>query len=154
MKTGRPGYYIPSPATVLHDVKKVFVRCQERIAKMLQVSPCSLLDIRSDHHIPLLRSMMELSVMKPMLGPHRTIRHTLLSQLPSCQTASSTRCCMILLRLKNCTRELTLLLHLPKYLTTLGYQIRSINYPMNCEASYSPSLRSSASHVIMHRIMM
>lgn len=37
MKTGRPGYYIPSPQTVSHDVKQVFVRCWQRIAKMLQV---------------------------------------------------------------------------------------------------------------------
>jgi hypothetical protein len=38
MKTGRPEYYIPSPETVSRDVKKVFVCCRERIAKMLQVS--------------------------------------------------------------------------------------------------------------------
>ena len=37
MKTGRPDYYIPSPSTVSHDVKRVFVRCCERIAEMLQV---------------------------------------------------------------------------------------------------------------------
>jgi hypothetical protein len=36
MKTGRPEYYIPSPVTVLRDVKKVFVNAQKRIAKMLQ----------------------------------------------------------------------------------------------------------------------
>lgn len=36
MKTGRPTHYIPSPATVSRDVKNVFVRCRERIAKMLQ----------------------------------------------------------------------------------------------------------------------
>jgi hypothetical protein len=36
MKTGRPDYYIPSPETVSRDVKKVFVRCRQRIAKMLQ----------------------------------------------------------------------------------------------------------------------
>jgi hypothetical protein len=38
MKTGRPGYYIPSPGTVSRDVKQVFVKCRQRIAKMLQVS--------------------------------------------------------------------------------------------------------------------
>ena len=38
MKTGRPGYYIPSPATVSRNVKNVFVQCRQRIAKMLQVS--------------------------------------------------------------------------------------------------------------------
>ena len=37
MKTGRPGYHIPSPPTVSCDVKKVFVRVRKRIAKMLQV---------------------------------------------------------------------------------------------------------------------
>jgi hypothetical protein len=38
MKTGRPEYAIPSPATVSRDVKKVFVEVRKRIAKMLQVS--------------------------------------------------------------------------------------------------------------------
>ena len=37
MKTGRPGYYIPSPETVSRDTKKVFARCRKRIAKILQV---------------------------------------------------------------------------------------------------------------------
>ncbi|KAF8121861.1 hypothetical protein EV363DRAFT_1146113, partial [Boletus edulis] len=36
MKTGRPEYYLPSPATVSHDVKLVFVRTRQRIAKMLR----------------------------------------------------------------------------------------------------------------------
>jgi hypothetical protein len=43
MKTGRPDYYIPSPETVSRDVKKVFVRCRQRIAKILQVSPANYL---------------------------------------------------------------------------------------------------------------
>lgn len=38
MKTGRPGQYVPSPSTVSRDVKRVFVRCRSRIARMLQVS--------------------------------------------------------------------------------------------------------------------
>jgi hypothetical protein len=38
MKTGRPEYYIPSSETVSRDVKTVFVRSRQRIAKMLQVS--------------------------------------------------------------------------------------------------------------------
>jgi hypothetical protein len=38
MKTGRPGYYIPSPSTVSRDVQMVFVRTRQRIARMLQVS--------------------------------------------------------------------------------------------------------------------
>lgn len=38
MKTGRPGYFIPSPSTVARDMKAVFVRARSRIAKMLQVS--------------------------------------------------------------------------------------------------------------------
>ena len=39
MKTGRPGYHIPSPETVSRDVKMVFVNVRKRIAKMLQVVP-------------------------------------------------------------------------------------------------------------------
>ena len=38
MKTGRPNYYIPSPSTISRDVKRVFVKCQERIVKMLKAS--------------------------------------------------------------------------------------------------------------------
>ncbi|KIL54599.1 hypothetical protein M378DRAFT_92236, partial [Amanita muscaria Koide BX008] len=41
MKTGRPGYYIPSPSQVSRDVKLVFARSRQRIAKMLQVSEVS-----------------------------------------------------------------------------------------------------------------
>jgi hypothetical protein len=37
MKTGRPGYQIPSPVTVSRDVKQVFLRVRNRIAKILQV---------------------------------------------------------------------------------------------------------------------
>jgi hypothetical protein len=37
MKTGRPEYHIPSAETVSRDVKRVFVRVRQRIAKMLQV---------------------------------------------------------------------------------------------------------------------
>ena len=38
MKTGRPQYYIPAPTTVSRDVKTVFARTRERLAKLLQVS--------------------------------------------------------------------------------------------------------------------
>lgn len=37
MKTGRPEYYIPSRVTVARDVKFVFKKARERIAKLLQV---------------------------------------------------------------------------------------------------------------------
>jgi hypothetical protein len=37
MKTGRPNYYLPSGSTVACDVKTVFARTRQRIAKMLQV---------------------------------------------------------------------------------------------------------------------
>ncbi|TDL29001.1 hypothetical protein BD410DRAFT_695207, partial [Rickenella mellea] len=42
MKTGRPGYYIPSAKTVSRDVKEVFVKARQRIAKMLQEHDGSL----------------------------------------------------------------------------------------------------------------
>ena len=37
MKTGRPGYNIPSASTVSCDVKQVFLKVQVRVAKILQV---------------------------------------------------------------------------------------------------------------------
>ncbi|KAL4264915.1 Zinc finger BED domain-containing [Pleurotus pulmonarius] len=36
MKTGRPGYYLPSPTTVSRDVKMVFSKARNRIVKMLK----------------------------------------------------------------------------------------------------------------------
>jgi outer membrane protein W len=38
MNTGCPDYYIPSQYTVARDVKQVFKKTRNRIAKMLQVS--------------------------------------------------------------------------------------------------------------------
>jgi len=37
MKTGHPGYHIPSAETVSRDVRQVFVQARKRIAKMLKV---------------------------------------------------------------------------------------------------------------------
>ena len=37
MKTGCPGYRIPSAETVSRDVRQVFVQVRKRIAKMLKV---------------------------------------------------------------------------------------------------------------------
>ena len=37
MKTGRPGYYIPSKTTVSRDVKNIFIKSSQHIARMLQV---------------------------------------------------------------------------------------------------------------------
>jgi hypothetical protein len=48
MKTGRPGYQVPSPETVSCDVKKVFVRVRKRIAKMLQVGVSVLFSLAYD----------------------------------------------------------------------------------------------------------
>ncbi|KAG0704063.1 hypothetical protein DFH29DRAFT_802380, partial [Suillus ampliporus] len=42
MKTGRLEYYIPSPSTVSRDVRQVFVRTHERIAKMTKEYPGKL----------------------------------------------------------------------------------------------------------------
>ena len=50
MKTTCPGYYVLSPATVSCNVKKVFVKSQGRITRMLQFSSCSLLNIRLSSH--------------------------------------------------------------------------------------------------------
>jgi hypothetical protein len=41
MKTGRPNHYLPSGRTVARDVKHVFKKTRERIAKMLQASRSS-----------------------------------------------------------------------------------------------------------------
>jgi len=42
MKTGRPGYQIPSAETVSRDMKRVLTNVRQRIAKMLQVISASL----------------------------------------------------------------------------------------------------------------
>ncbi|KAF5342776.1 hypothetical protein D9758_017115 [Tetrapyrgos nigripes] len=36
MKTGRPGYYLPHPTTVSHDVKTVFAKTRQRISHWLR----------------------------------------------------------------------------------------------------------------------
>ncbi|KAG0699301.1 hypothetical protein DFH29DRAFT_809220 [Suillus ampliporus] len=36
MKTGRPEYYLPSPTTISRDVRLIFARTRQRIAKMLR----------------------------------------------------------------------------------------------------------------------
>ena len=46
MKTGCPEYYIPSASTVSRDVKLVFARTRERIAKLLQVKALVIVDTK------------------------------------------------------------------------------------------------------------
>lgn len=46
MKTGRPGYYIPSSSTVSRDVKRIFTRTRKRIARMLQ--ECNRVNFQMD----------------------------------------------------------------------------------------------------------
>jgi hypothetical protein len=42
MKTGRPAYWIPSQSTVARDVKLVFAKTRNRIARILKVrQPCT-----------------------------------------------------------------------------------------------------------------
>jgi hypothetical protein len=66
MKTGRPGYRLPSLQTVSRDVKSVFLKVRKRIAKTLQVGLSS--DLRStpmDNSPGLTRNMTEPSVSQP-----------------------------------------------------------------------------------------
>jgi hypothetical protein len=51
MKTGRPGYYLPSRFTVSRDVKEVFVNVRKRIAQMLQASWWHVLDMIRTHTV-------------------------------------------------------------------------------------------------------
>ncbi|KAF8124115.1 hypothetical protein EV363DRAFT_1178463, partial [Boletus edulis] len=48
MKMGRPEYYLPSPAIVSRDVKLVFVRTRQRIAKMLRVGISRRINFTTD----------------------------------------------------------------------------------------------------------
>lgn len=47
MKTGHPGYYVPSPSTVSRDVKTVFVHSRNQIVKLLQVSGLAKITLRA-----------------------------------------------------------------------------------------------------------
>lgn len=49
MKTGRPGYWTPSPKTVARNVRQVFVHSRQRLANILQVSTTKHLEIRHGH---------------------------------------------------------------------------------------------------------
>jgi hypothetical protein len=52
MKTGRPGYRLPSAKTVARDVKHVFVEMHQRISKMLKVITTHLVLYPSHHPHP------------------------------------------------------------------------------------------------------
>ena len=43
MKNGRPAHYIPSDKSIARDLREVFVKTREQIAKKLQVSCCAYL---------------------------------------------------------------------------------------------------------------
>jgi len=76
MKTGRPEYHIPSVETLSCDVKNVFVRVREHIARMLRVS--YIYNTRLPMYSPLIhRNMTANSTSPPMPGPHLITRHTL-----------------------------------------------------------------------------
>lgn len=45
MKTGQPGYYVPSPSPISHDVKIMFANTCKRLAWVLCVSRGSLAPI-------------------------------------------------------------------------------------------------------------
>jgi hypothetical protein len=80
MKTGWPDYYIPSPTTVSHNVKKVFVNVRKRMVKMQQV--CLLATLIYSWvitRLTLIRNMRVSSVLQQMCGPRPTTRHLLLS---------------------------------------------------------------------------
>ena len=49
MKTGRPGYRLPSAATVARDVKHVFIEMRQRISTMLKVISTYLFVYPSHH---------------------------------------------------------------------------------------------------------
>ena len=82
MKTGRPGYYLPSPSTVSRDVKVVFAKARNRIAKLLRVRiPCSFLILWLLSK--LFRSAMVQLTLLLTRGRPPTTGHTLPSQLIS-----------------------------------------------------------------------
>lgn len=49
MKMGQPGYYLPSPSTVTHDVQMVFVCTCQKIANMLWVCKDFILSPQRTH---------------------------------------------------------------------------------------------------------
>jgi hypothetical protein len=79
MKTGRPGYRLPSPQTVSRDVKSVFLKVRKRIAKTLQVGISSgfCFGANGKLTLELTRNMTEPSALPQMLGHHPTTRRTL-----------------------------------------------------------------------------
>jgi hypothetical protein len=55
MKTGRPAYYIPSPSMVSCDVRMMFARTRQRIARILQVRVVARLNLKG--HLQKCRSI-------------------------------------------------------------------------------------------------
>ncbi|EIW54245.1 uncharacterized protein TRAVEDRAFT_132125, partial [Trametes versicolor FP-101664 SS1] len=62
LKTGRPGYFVPSPSTVSRDLKVVFARTHNRIAKVLQEYEGNLHFASDESSAPNHRAFMAITV--------------------------------------------------------------------------------------------
>lgn len=89
MKTGRPGYHIPSDITISRDVRKVFLRVRSRIAKVLQVYFKLLLKSWTYYFH---RTTMATSILQRTPGPLQIIRPSLLSPFIWSTKESQYRC--------------------------------------------------------------
>ncbi len=56
MKTGRPGYHLPSAETVFRDVKKVFTNVRKHVTRILQVQLVMFADDAAMTHKQLCRN--------------------------------------------------------------------------------------------------
>ena len=95
MKTGRPEYWLPSPSMSAHDVKLVFAKTRNRIARILKVRQRYHLTMWNLH---IIRNTPEPSVLLQMHGPLQTIRHTLRLRSTSSKMVFRFQCCLILSR--------------------------------------------------------
>jgi len=75
LSAGRPHISIPSPSTVSRDINASFLKCRERVAKLLHVMPftcilCNLIELMQTF-----RSTPDVCTSQPMLGRHPTTMH-------------------------------------------------------------------------------
>jgi len=71
IKTSWPGFHLPSPDMVTHDIKCMFKNAQKQIAKILQV--CWIMNQWTEWILIFLyRSTRERWILLPMLGSHQT----------------------------------------------------------------------------------
>lgn len=152
MKTGRPGYTIPSAETLSRDVKMVFTNVRQRIAKMMQVClSLRFLLSATDLCLHIHRNTRANSTLQPTHGhPPITARLSLLPSISNTR-ANPFQCSSTLWSLPSPIPARTLQILLRRFSQTSVLKTRYVIYYLLYK--YLPSKNASflESPATMHR---